>query len=46
MVPGDFHRGQAEVLSQRLLTLPTHPFVRQRDLNRMAGILTRLQSDD
>jgi dTDP-4-amino-4,6-dideoxygalactose transaminase len=41
MVPGDFHRPRAEALSRRLLTLPTHPFVQQQDLDRMTQILTR-----
>ena len=42
MALSDFHRPQAEALSQRLLTLPTHPYVRQEDLNRMIDILNRL----
>jgi perosamine synthetase len=42
MMQGDFHRPKAEALSQKLLTLPTHPYVRQQDLNRMIDILNRL----
>jgi len=37
-----FHCVQAESLSRKLLTLPTHPLVRQLDLDRMAAILTGL----
>ncbi len=37
-----FHRARAEELSQRLLTLPVHPFVRPRDIDRMVEILTTL----
>jgi dTDP-4-amino-4,6-dideoxygalactose transaminase len=39
MSANDFHRPQAESLARRLLTLPTHPFVRRDDLNRMIAIL-------
>jgi perosamine synthetase len=35
------HCPRAEELSQRLLTLPTHPLVRQRDIARMGEILRR-----
>ena len=35
----DFHRKRAELLSQRLLTLPVHPFVRPQDLELMVNIL-------
>jgi len=45
MIPADFHRTQAESLSQRLLTLPTHPFLRQQDLDRIAEILASLSRD-
>jgi perosamine synthetase len=38
----DFHRKQAELLSERLLTLPVNPMVRPQDLERMASILTTL----
>jgi len=38
----DFHRKRAELLSQRLLTLPVNPFVRPQDLERMVDILTDL----
>jgi len=41
MFPKDFHREQAEALSRRLLTLPTHPFVRHLDIDRMAEVLSR-----
>lgn len=39
-----FHCPQAEALAERLLTLPTHPLVGQRDLDRMAEILNRLET--
>jgi perosamine synthetase len=39
---GEFHRPQAENLSRRLLTLPTHALVSARDLERMAEILTEI----
>jgi dTDP-4-amino-4,6-dideoxygalactose transaminase len=42
MATQDFHRPQAESLSQRLLTLPTHPYVRPGDLERMGNILNSL----
>jgi dTDP-4-amino-4,6-dideoxygalactose transaminase len=42
MASGDFHRPQAEALSQTLLTLPTHPYVRPQDLSRMIDILNKL----
>lgn len=42
MAPGDFHRPQAEALARRLLTLPTHPLVQERDLECIKSVLTRL----
>jgi dTDP-4-amino-4,6-dideoxygalactose transaminase len=39
MAVDDFHRPKAEELSRRLLTLPTHPLVRERDLNCIAEVL-------
>jgi perosamine synthetase len=39
MATGDFHRPQAEDLSRRLLTLPTHPYVLDSDVEKMADIL-------
>jgi dTDP-4-amino-4,6-dideoxygalactose transaminase len=39
MAVRDFHRPRAEDLSSRLLTLPTHPFVRPEDLDRMVSVL-------
>ncbi len=42
MAPRDFHRPKAEALSQRLLTLPTHAYVRPQDLDRIVGILNGL----
>ncbi len=38
----DFHREHAELLSQRLFTLPVNPFVRPQDLKQMVEILTAL----
>jgi perosamine synthetase len=38
----NFHRTHAEDLSQRLFTLPVHPFVKTHDIERMAEILTAL----
>jgi perosamine synthetase len=38
----NFHRVRAEELSRRLLTLPVHPFVKPRDLERMAEVLNSL----
>ena len=38
----DFHCKQAELLSQRLFTLPVNPFVRPQDLKRMVDTLTDL----
>lgn len=35
----DFHRAGAEELSRRLLTLPVHPLVTPRDVDRMAEAL-------
>lgn len=40
MAVRDFHRRHAEEISQRLLTLPTHHLVSERDLNRMVRILS------
>jgi dTDP-4-amino-4,6-dideoxygalactose transaminase len=37
----DFHQPQAEIVSQRLLTLPTHHFVRREDVDTMVRILNR-----
>ena len=37
----DYHCPQAESLSQRLFTLPTHPLVRPSDLDRMTEILSQ-----
>ncbi|MFY9528190.1 MAG: aminotransferase class V-fold PLP-dependent enzyme [Candidatus Acidiferrales bacterium] len=42
MSVGDFHRKHAELLSQRLLTLPVSPLVRPQDVERMVDILTTL----
>lgn len=42
MATPDFHRRRAEDLSRRLLTLPTHPFVRPQDLTRMVEVLKGL----
>jgi len=42
MARDDFHRPTAEALSRSLLTLPTHPYVRQQDLDRMVDILNGL----
>jgi perosamine synthetase len=39
MATADFHRPHAEDLSRRLLTLPTHPYVRDSDVERMIDIL-------
>jgi perosamine synthetase len=36
----EFHRRGAELLSEKLMTLPVHPFVRPRDLELMVNILT------
>ncbi len=38
----NFHCERAELLSQRLFTLPVNPFVRPQDLKRMVDILTNL----
>jgi perosamine synthetase len=38
----DFHRKHAELLSQRLFTLPINPLVSPEDLRRMVGVLTAL----
>lgn len=35
----DFHRPKAECVPQRLFTLPVHPLVTSRDIERMARIL-------
>lgn len=42
MATRDYHRPQAESLSRRLLTLPTHPLVSRQDLKAMASILKNL----
>lgn len=39
MATCDFHRPQAEAVSRRLMTLPTHPLVSTRDLEGIAKIL-------
>lgn len=39
MAAREFHRPQAEDLSRRLLTLPTHPYVRDADMETMVDIL-------
>lgn len=39
MATADFHRPQAEALSRQLLTLPTHPYVRDSDVEKMIAIL-------
>jgi perosamine synthetase len=39
MATTDFHRPLAEDLSRRLLTLPTHAYVRDEDVQRMIDIL-------
>jgi perosamine synthetase len=36
----EFHRHSAELLAERLLTLPVNPFVRPQDRERMVDILT------
>ncbi len=38
----DFHRKHAELLSEKLFTLPVHPFVCPQDLERMVDVLTAL----
>jgi perosamine synthetase len=43
MAKPDFHCSRAEDLSRRLLTLPVHPFVKRRDIDRMAEVLNALQ---
>jgi len=45
MASGDFHRAHAEDLSQRLLTLPTHPYVRPSDLECIRALLTSVQTE-
>jgi perosamine synthetase len=42
MSESSFHRVHAEELSRRLLTLPVHPFVQPKDIERMVDILTTL----
>jgi perosamine synthetase len=37
----DFHRPKAEWVAERLLTLPTHHFVTQRDIRLIAEVLSR-----
>ncbi len=41
LAPDAAHRPGAEELARRLLTLPVHPMVRDRDLQRMVDILER-----
>jgi perosamine synthetase len=38
----DFHRPRAEEVSQRLLTVPTHPYVAERDLQTIIDTLETL----
>ena len=40
----DFHRPCAEELSRRLLTLPTHPLVGERDVQRMLEVLGGMEA--
>lgn len=42
MATRDFHCPQAEAVSRQLMTLPTHPLVRARDLERIASILSEV----
>jgi perosamine synthetase len=42
MACADFHQPNAEALSRRLLTLPTHSYLREQDREQMLRILTRL----
>lgn len=42
----EFHRERAEHLSERLFTLPVHPYVRPQDRERMIHILAALREDD
>jgi dTDP-4-amino-4,6-dideoxygalactose transaminase len=42
MSTSNFHRPEAELLSQTLLTLPVHPLICAHDLERMVGILSSL----
>jgi dTDP-4-amino-4,6-dideoxygalactose transaminase len=42
MATGDYHCPKAEDLSRRLLTIPTHLYVRERDLHAVTEILGRL----
>ncbi len=42
---GNCHRKKAERLSRTLFTLPVHPFVEQRDIERIIDILGALQVD-
>jgi perosamine synthetase len=40
MAASDFHRPNAEAISRRLFTLPTHQFVQQQHLKRICDILS------
>jgi dTDP-4-amino-4,6-dideoxygalactose transaminase len=46
MANSNCHREKAEHLSRTLFTLPVHPYVQQRDIERMVGILDALQVED
>ena len=39
----EFHRPRAEQISERLFTLPTHAYVRPREIERMATVLREIQ---
>jgi perosamine synthetase len=41
LAPGAMHRPQAEQLARTVLTLPLHPMVREKDLQRALDILTK-----
>ncbi|HVB34928.1 MAG TPA: DegT/DnrJ/EryC1/StrS family aminotransferase [Patescibacteria group bacterium] len=45
MASANYHRPKAEHLAQTLFTLPVHPFVKQRDIARMIGILRALPAE-
>lgn len=45
LATGDCHRKKAERLSRTLFTLPVHPFVEQRDIERIVDVLGALQID-
>lgn len=42
MAEPNVHRPRAERLSRTLFTLPVHPYVEQRDIDRMTGVLNSL----